>query len=441
MSGQHGAEPVDWPTLIGEATQHVVLEVADVNGFLRGKIYTRSAFLRHMQAGAPAMAGGLLLFDFVDVMQYNSEFGEAGGFKDAYFAPDPSTVGVMDQYPAPVARVMCDLQRADGEFLEFGSRQVLRCVMDRWKNTGLRPQAGLELECHVLRQEPQRNLSHVTYDVGGALATLPYFTELTHRMNGLGVELGCWHTEPTHLYELNSGYGDPIAVADGNARLKEVARQLGLEMGLDVSFMAKPVTGEEGASGHIHLSMLDADGNDAFDGDLDSGGKPAVLYHAIGGILACLPDMALLYGPTINSYKRVRPGWYTPLAATWGHDDRRAAARVKRDLSGSTRIEFRRSGADVNPYLALAALLGSAWLGVRDRIDPGPALEQLPEESARKLPKTLVEALQRFRDSEAAAELFGDAFVGFYADSREMEIENWLDTVSEWETGRYRRMV
>jgi glutamine synthetase len=441
MSRLHRAEPVDWPTLIGEATQHVLLEVADVNGFLRGKVYTRSAFLRHMQSGAPAMAGGLLLFDFADVMQYNSEFGEAGGFKDAYFAPDPSTVGVMDHYRTPVARVMCDLQRADGEFLEFGSRQVLRCVMDRWKNTGLRPQAGLELECHVLPQQPHASLSHVTYDVGDALATLPYFTELTRRMNGLGVELGCWHTEPTHLYELDSGFGEPIAVADGSARLKDVARQLGLEMGLDVSFMAKPVTGEEGASGHIHLSMLDTDGKDVFNGAPDSGGKPTVLHHVIGGILAYLPDMALLYGPTINSYKRVRPGWYTPLAATWGHDDRRAAARVKRDLSGSARIEFRRPGADVNPYLAFAALLGSAWLGVRDRIDPGPTREQLPDESARTLPKTFVQALQRFRDSEAAAELFGESFVHFYADSRQLEIESWLDEVSEWETKRYRRMV
>jgi glutamine synthetase len=441
MSRLHGAEPVDWPTLIGEAAQHVVLEVADVNGFLRGKVYTRSAFLRHMQSGAPAMAGGLLFFDFVDVMQYNSEFGEAGGFQDAYFAPDPSTVGIID-HPTPVARVMCDLQRADGEFLEFGSRQVLRCVMDRWRNTDLRPQAGLELECHILAQQLHGNLPHVTYDIGGALATLPYFTELTRRMNGLGVDLGCWHTEPTHLYELDSGFGDPIAVADGNARLKDVARQLGLEMGFDVSFMAKPVTGEEGASGHIHLSMLDTDGKDAFNVELDSGGKSVVLHHVIGGILAHLPDMALLYGPTINSYKRVRPGWYTPLTATWGHDDRRAAARVKRDLSGSTRIEFRRPGADVNPYLAFAALLGSAWLGVRDRIDPGPTIEQqLPDESARKLPKTFVEALQRFRASAAAAELFGDAFVRFYADSRELEIESWLNTVSEWETNRYRRMV
>ena len=373
-------------------------------------------------------------------MQYNAEFGEAGGFQDAYFAPDPATVGYIDR-PTSVARVMCDLQRLDGRLLEFGSRQVLRCVMDRWKETGLRPQVGLELECHVLPQQQDENLSHVTYDVGGALATLPYFTELTRRMAGLGAELGCWHTEPTNLYELDSGFGDPIAVADGNARVKDVARQLGLEMGFDVSFMAKPATGEEGASGHIHLSILGPDGRNAFTSDTDLRGESRILHHAIGGILAHLPDMALLYGPTINSYKRVRPGWYTPLAATWGHDDRRAAARVKRELSGSPRIEFRRPGADVNPYLAFAGLLGSAWLGIRDQIDPGPTIEQLGDKPATSLPKTLVEALHRFRTSEVTAELFGDAYVGFYSDSRELEIESWLDTVSEWEKKRYRRMV
>lgn len=433
------SQPVDWPALIGEAPEHVVLEVADVNGFLRGKVYTRAAFLQHMQSGAPAMAGGLLFYDFLDVMQHNPEFGEAGGFQDAYFAPDPSTVGVIDQ-PTPLARVMCDLQRADGRFLEFGSRHVLKCVMEKWGETGLRPQAGLELECHVLPEKSGRDLSHVTYDVAGALDTLSYFAELSRRMSGVGVDLGCWHTEPTNLYELDSGFGDPVRMGDANTRLKDVARGLGREMGLDVSFMAKPATGEEGASGHIHLSMLDADGKDAFR-DADDSARSSVLHHAIGGILAHLPDMALLYAPTMNSYKRVRPGWYTPLTATWGRDDRRAAARVKRELSGSTRIEFRRPGADVNPYLALAALLGSAWLGLRDRIDPGPALEQLGEDRAPKLPKTLVEALVRFRSSETAAELFGDAFVHFYADSREAEIENWLDTVSEWETNRYRRMV
>jgi glutamine synthetase len=440
LSEVKGSQPVDWSALIGEAAQHVVLEVADVNGYLRGKVYSRSSFLRRMRSGAPAMAGGLLLFDFADVMQYNAEFGEAGGFQDAYFAPDPGTVGYIDR-PTPVARVMCDLQRSDGRFLEFGSRQLLRCAMNRWKDTGLRPQLGLELECHVLPQQQDQNLAHVTYDVGGALATLPYFTELTRRMAGLGVELGCWHTEPTNLYELDSGFGDPIAVADGSARVKDVARQLGLEMGVDVSFMAKPVTNEEGASGHTHLSMLGPDGEDAFAGDADTGGESKTLHHAIGGILAHLPDMALLYGPTINSYKRVRPGWYTPLAATWGHDDRRAATRVKRELSGSTRIEFRRPGADVNPYLAFAGLLGSAWLGIRDKIDPGPAIEQLGNRPAPILPKTLVEALQRFRTSEVTAELFGEAYVRFYSDSRELEIESWLDTVSEWEKKRYRRMV
>jgi glutamine synthetase len=440
MSEVEGSQPVDWAALIGETAQQVVLEVADVNGFLRGKVYSRSAFLGRMRSGTPAMAGGLLLFDFADVMQYNAEFGEAGGFQDAYFAPDPATVGHIDR-PAPLARVMCDLRRADGRFLEFGSRRLLRGVMDRWQDTGLRPQLGLELECHVLPERQAESPSHVTYDVGAAIATLPYFTELTRRMAGLGVELGCWHTEPTNLYELDSGFGDPVAVADGSARVKDVARQLGLEMGLDVSFMAKPVTGEEGASGHIHLSMLGPGGRDAFTGDADSRGESRTLRHAIGGILAHLPDMALLYGPTINSYKRVRPGWYTPLAATWGHDDRRAAARVKRELSGSARIEFRRPGADVNPYLAFAGLLGSAWLGIRDQIEPGPALEQLGDQKAPKLPSTLVEALRRFRTSEVTAELFGAAYVRFYSDSRDLEIENWLDTVSEWETKRYRRMV
>ena len=438
MSEVEGPQPADWSALIGDTVQHVVLEVADVNGYLRGKVYGRSAFLRRMQSGAPAMAGGLLLFDFADVMQYNAEFGEVGGFQDAYFAPDPASVGYTDR-PAPMARVMCDLQRADGRFLEFGSRHVLRSMVERWTDTGLRPQLGLELECHVLPQQ-DADLSHVTYDVAGALATLPYFTELTRRMAGLGVELSCWHTEPTNLYELDSGFGDPVTVADGSARLKDVARQVGLEMGFDVSFMAKPETGEEGASGHSHLSVLDPGGGNAFGGD-DPGSESRTLRHAIGGILAHLPDMALLYGPTINSYKRLRPGWYTPLAATWGHDDRRAAARVKREPSGSARIEFRRPGADVNPYLAFAGLLGSAWLGIRDQIDPGPTLEELGNQQAPRLPKTLVEAVHRFRTSEVAAELFGDAYVRFYSDSRELEIETWLDTVSEWEKKRYRRMV
>jgi glutamine synthetase len=439
MSEVARSQPADWPALIGEVAEHVVLEVPDVNGYLRGKVYSRSAFLRRMLSGPPAMAGGLLLFDLADVMQYNAEFGEAGGFQDAYFAPDPATVGYVDR-PAPIARVMCDLQRANGRFLEFGSRHVLRGAVERWNETGLRPQLGLELECHVLPQQPDVDLSHVTYDVAGALATLPYFAELTRRMAGLGVELSCWHTEPTNLYELDSGFGDPVAVADGNARLKDVARQVGLEMGFDVSFMAKPETGEEGASGHTHLSLLDPDGRNAFDGN-DPGGESPLLRHAIGGILAHLPDMALLYGPTINSYKRLRPGWYTPLAATWGRDDRRAAARVKRELSGSARIEFRRPGADVNPYLAFAGLLGSAWLGIRDKIDPGPTIEELGDQLAPQLPKTLVEAVHRFRTSEVTAELFGDDYVSFYSDSRELEIETWLDTVSEWEQKRYRRMV
>jgi len=267
---------------------------------------------------------------------------------------------------------------------------------------------------------------------------------LAPALDALGIELTAIHTEAgPGLLELNLAAREGLRAADDAALVKLAAKGVAETLGLRASFLAKTVPGEEGSSGHLHLSLWNDETNSFAPGDGPDLPTPAA--QAVAGMVEHLAGASLLLNPTVNSYKRLVPGWFAPVNASWGIENRSAALRV---ISSSAqpercRIECRRPGADANPYLALAALAVAAGEGLRRGAEPPPPVvgDAYAREDLPALPGSLESALAAFRaDGELRARL-GEPFSDYFAVSREWELKAWREAVSDWERERYERAV
>jgi glutamine synthetase len=217
-------------------------------------------------------------------------------------------------------------------------------------------------------------------------------------------------------------------------------RTLAANAGMAVTFMARPFADTTGSSCHLHLSLVDGDGRNVFHDAEDADGISATLRHAIGGVLERAPELMLFYAPTVNSYRRTTSGEFSGNGLSWGFDSRMVSCRVLTESPESTRLEWRVPGADVDPFLAIAALLASALDGIETDAEPGePLMGSDFERPVAPLPATLGEAVERFRDGSFAPEVLGKDVVAHYTEAGRWEWEQFLSpgAVGEWERRRY----
>jgi glutamine synthetase len=256
----------------------------------------------------------------------------------------------------------------------------------------------------------------------------------------MGIELAAVHTEAgPGLLELNVGARRGVRAADDAALTKFAVKRVAASTGLRASFLAKTAPGEEGSSGHVHASLWEGERN-VFAGADRSSPMPDTFAAAVAGVLEHLPAASLLLNPTINSYKRLVPGWFAPVNSAWGIENRSCAVRaIRSDRPELWRFECRRPGADANPYLALAAILASAADGIRRGARPPEpvvgdayARTDLPE-----LPGSLEAALSAFDADGALRSALGERFARYFVTSREWELRAWRETVTDWERARY----
>jgi glutamine synthetase len=233
-------------------------------------------------------------------------------------------------------------------------------------------------------------------------------------------------------------------MADRHILFKLAMRDLAAAAGMAVTFMAKPFGDTTGSSCHLHLSLVDRDGANVFHDAGASDGVSAGLRAAIGGVLERAPDLMLFYAPTVNAYRRTTSGEFSGNGRSWGFDSRMVSCRVLVEGAESTRLEWRVPGADVNPYLAIAALLASAADGLANGTDPGePLIGRDFDKPVPPLPSTLGEAATRFGDSAFAADALGKDVAAHYAEAGRWEWEQFLapGAVTEWERRRYFEVI
>jgi glutamine synthetase len=420
------------------AGEFVLLAIPDMNGSMRGKAVRPDAFAAAVEHGT-VMTDLILGLDPTDTpIAGYAEFGIRTGAADLVIRPESDTLRPLPWRPGWQI-CLATPGWPDGSPVEFASREVLRRVVEDLGTLGYEAMAALEYEVRIW--DGDRPTSNgISYSVAEITRYDAFLSALVPALDGMGVELSAVHTEAgPGLLELNIAARRGIRAADDAALVKFAVKQVAAAVGLRASFLAKTAPGEEGSSGHIHTSLWQGARN-AFAGAGASDAIPDVLGSAIAGVLEHLPAASLLLNPTINSYKRLVPGWFAPINATWGMENRSCAIRaIRSGRSELWRFECRRPGADANPYLALAAILASAATGIRTGLRPPPPvvgdayeLADLPE-----LPGSLEAALRAFEADDVLRASLGEAFARYFATSREWELKAWRETVTDWERARY----
>ena len=423
--------------------EFVLLGMPDVNGSIRGKALRPAAFESAVRHGT-VVTDLLLALDPTDtpISDY-TKFGIRSGAGDLLLRPDPSTLHDLTWRPGWKV-CLATPSWPDGTECELATREVLHRVLDDLASLGFEAIAAVEYELRLWDANAQPLSSGLSYSLSELGGFEAFIGELAPALEALGVDLSAVHTEAgPGLLELNLGARPALRAADDAALTKMAVKDLAATMGLRASFLAKTATGEEGSSGHVHLSCW-SDGANAFRAT-DKNQLPAVFRSAVAGVLEHLPAASLLLNPTINSYKRLVPGWFAPVNASWGVENRSCAVRaiVREDHPELCRLECRRPGADANPYLAIAAVAASAADGIRRHLAPPEPLvgDAYARADLGELPGTLESALRAFESDRVLRKALDERFSAYYAVSRAWEVKAFRGTVTEWEKDRYMRSV
>ncbi|MEV5740791.1 glutamine synthetase family protein [Microbispora rosea] len=425
----------------------VLLAVTDMQGRLQGKRLSARYFLEEVLDHAAEGCNYLLAVD-VDM---NTVDGYAmssweRGYGDFVMRPDLSTLRRVPWHEGTVL-LLADLVWEDGADVVASPRQILRRQLARLAERGWTAYVGTELEFVVYddsyEQAWQRgyrdltpaNLYNVDYSLLGTSRIEPLLRKIRLGMEGAGLYVESAKGECNlGQHEIAFRYADALTTCDNHVFYKNGAKEIAAQEGRSVTFMAKP-NQREGNSCHIHISLRDADGTPVM-----AGGEPYGLSEVgrrfIAGQLAAMRELTLPYAPNINSYKRFVPGSFAPTAVKWGLDNRTCSLRLV-GHGPSLRIENRVPGGDVNPYLAVAAMIAAGLRG----IDAGLELEEpfagnAYDSGAERVPATLRDALALWEGSPIAEEAFGKDVVEHYANNARVELAAFDAAVTDWELYR-----
>jgi glutamine synthetase len=429
----------------------------DIDGVGRGKYISLEKLFSVAEKGF-GFCDVLFGWDSADEMYDRPVFtGADSGYPDLLARVDLDTMRFMPWEPG-AALFVIDFHQMDGQPYPVGPRQVLRRVLERARSMGFGVRAAVEYEYFVFDETPQslqakgfRDLQPLTPGMFGySVLRASSQAELVHAifdgMAAYGVPLEGLHTETgPGVYETAIQHDEALAAADKAALFKTGVKEIAVRQGKTATFMAKWNAALPGCSGHLHLSLWDENGGNAFHAPDDPGGLSRTARHFIGGQVALMPDLCSLICPTINSYKRLVPGAWAPTHASWGVENRTAALRWIPGSAKSTRVEYRLAPADANPYLALAAAIASGLWGIERGLEPDEAyagnVYNAPEGRFTPLPTSLEEATTRLTESGPARELLGDAFIEHFAATRDWECRQFRAAVTDWELRRYFEII
>ncbi len=420
----------------------VVLAITDMQGRLQGKRLAARHFLDEV---VPHAAEGCNYLMAVDV-EMNTVEGYAmssweRGYGDFVMAPDLDTLRPLPWWPGSVM-CLADVRWADGSDVVASPRQVLRRQLDRLAERGWTANAGTELEFILFRDTYEQawhkgyrdlepaNLYNVDYSILGTSKVEPLLRRIRNSMAGAGLRVEDSKGECNlGQHEINFRYSSALESADEHVLYKNGAKEIAAQEGMAITFMAK-FNEREGSSCHIHLSLAGQDGTPLFAQD------DALFDAFLAGLIERLRETTLWLAPNVNSYKRFAAGSFAPTAIAWGPDNRTCAFRVVGHGAGK-RVECRLPGADVNPYLALAALIAAGLDGIDRGLQPPPPVRgNAYLGDLERVPSSLRDARDAFAASSFAREAFGDEVVEHYLNNARVELEAFDAAVTDWERVR-----
>jgi glutamine synthetase len=426
-----------------DRTDTVLLVLTDMQGRLQGKRMTARHFLDEVVEHGAEACNYLLAVDVdMNTVEGYAMSSWERGYGDFEMRPDISTLRRVPWHEG-TALCLADIAWADHSPVAASPRQILRRQIERLVERGWEAFAGTELEFMVFDDTYEsawdsgyRNLTpanryNVDYSMLGTARVEPLIRRIRNSMMEAEMRVENSKGECNFgQHEINFRYGPALQAADEHVIYKNGAKEIAAQEGKAITFMAK-YDEREGNSCHIHLSLRDLDGRPLFESDDDR-----MLERFMAGMLATLRELTLLLAPNVNSYKRFAVGSFAPTAVAWGVDNRTCALRVV-GHGASRRVECRLAGADVNPYLAISALIAGGLHGIDHDLPLEPPFEGNAYVSDKpRVPSTLREASELFGATPVAREAFGEEVVEHYLNNARVELESFDAAVTDWE--RYR---
>ncbi len=423
----------------------VLLAITDMQGRLQGKRCGAEYFLNEVVPHAAEACNYLLAVD----VEMNTVGGYQmsswdRGYGDFVLKPD---FGTMRRVPwhEGTALVLADIEWLDGTPVAASPRQLLRRQLDRLAERGLGAFVGTELEFIVFDdtyeeawQSGYRGLTpanqyNVDYSMIGTGRLEPLLRDIRNGMSGAGlyVESAKGECNPGQ-HEIAFRYADALSTCDNHSVYKTGAKEIAAKHGKSLTFMAK-YNEREGNSCHIHISLRGTDATPVLAGD-GQHGFSQLMERFLAGQLACSRELTYFFAPNINSYKRFVAGSFAPTTIAWGFDNRTCALRVV-GHGDSLRVENRVAGGDVNPYLAVAALIAAGLHGIENELALEPEFHgnAYHETDRPQVPSTMRDAAELLAESKLARAAFGDDVVDHYLNNARVELAAYDAAVTDWE--------
>lgn len=420
--------------------------VPDLAGVARGKIMPAAKFLATPQMNLPlAVFYQTITGDFPDL---EGLVGAVQSDTDIFLTPDFATLAVVPWAHDPTAQVIHDAFSPDGSPVEESPRRVLRRVLELYAAKGWKPVVAPELEFYLVEKniDPDyplkppvgRSGRPETGRQGYSISAVNEFDALFEDMyeyseqQGLAIDT-LIHESGVAQMEINLRHGDPLELADQVFMFKRTIREAAMAHDIYATFMAKPMAAEPGSAMHIHQSIVDPVTGVSLFSDAKTGEPTPLFEHFIGGQQRYLPAIMSILAPYVNSYRRIARDSGAPINTQWGYDNRTAGLRVPPSDPANRRLENRIPSSDANPYLAIAAVLATGYLGMVAELKPSPAVAHDANTGRIALPRSLIDSLALMEECEPLVEILGPRFVAAYTRVKQAEYETFMQTISPWE--------
>ncbi len=374
---------------------------------------------------------------------------------DMRLEPDPETFAVLpwrSDGDTASARLICDVVNTDGTPFEGGPRQVLKSVLAEAEEMGYTVSIGPEPEFFLFEKDEKGKATTIPHDSGGYFDLAPkdlasdVRREIIFTLEQMGFEIEASHHEVADgQHEINFKYDDALSAADNISTFRAVVRAVAEQNDMHATFMPKPISEINGSGMHSHISLFDEDGN-AFADEDDEFNLSETAYKFMGGVLNHAQAFTAVTNPTVNSYKRLVPGYEAPVYVAWSDVNRSALIRVPDAAGASSRFEIRSPDPSCNPYLALASVIAAGLDGIENDADPGdPVREDIYEFDDEKreeygittLPPNLGAAVDALEEDEVVQEALGEHVSDKFAEAKRADYADYKTHVSSWEEEKY----
>ncbi|UXP32983.1 glutamine synthetase family protein [Reichenbachiella agarivorans] len=433
------------------SSNKVKFAIIDIDGILRGKYIHKDKFMDQIN-GDFGFCDVVYGWDSSDALYHQSGItGWDTGFPDGKAKIDLDTFRQVP-WDEDVPFFLADYA-AGSPSKPVCPRSLLKQIIAKAESKGLFAQFAIEYEWFNFQSNSaEKEITPKPISEGMFGYSLTRLAHATHYVNDIfdlcgsfDVQIEGMHTETgPGVLETAIQKDTILRAADKGALFKMAVKEIANQYDIIPSFMAKWNEKLPGCSGHLHQSILDQNGNNLFFDPKDEQHMSPMMKSYLAGQLHCLPYLMPFFAPTVNSYKRLVEGAWAPTTVTWGLDNRTVALRVLNDTASSTRIEHRVAGADVNPYLCMAAGLASGLYGIENNLKletPAISGNAYANKRVKRLPSNLNEATQAMKKSKLAKDLLGEEFIQHFAMTREHEWNEYLKTVSDWELKRYFEII